>query len=258
MSASTNWAYTPGQPPQPQSVPDLTGEFYTTVLRRLHTELRPSSYLEIGTQFGDSLAFVACPSIAIDPGFHMKTNVIGTKSICAFYQMQSDDYFARHDPKAVLGGPIEMAFLDGMHRCEFLLRDFINVERHAKWNSVVILHDCIPVETTIAERARGGTPVEESRKGWWLGDVWRTLLALMRRRPDLRIVVLDAPPSGLVCITNLDPDSTVLADNYADAVDEMLGWSLYEIGLSKFHAMVGLQSTANFDTNEKITRRFWL
>jgi hypothetical protein len=29
-----------------------------------------------------------------------------------------------------------------MHYAEFLLRDFINIERHVTRNSLVILHDC--------------------------------------------------------------------------------------------------------------------
>jgi hypothetical protein len=151
-----------------------------------------------------------------------------------------------------------MAFLDGMHRCEFLLRDFMNTERHCRRNAVVALHDCVPVEIENAERVHTGRGVFEYRKGWWLGDVWRTLLALKRRRPDLRITVLDSPPSGLACITNLDPESTVLSDDYPAIVEEMLSWSLREIGLRAFREMVGMEPTACLDTHEKITRRFWL
>jgi hypothetical protein len=241
-----------------KSVPDLTGESYIAVLKRFHQELRPKSYMEIGTAKGDSLGFVDCPAIAIDPGFNVATNVVGRKSICAFYQMPSDLYFERHDPKAILGGPVEMAFLDGMHRSEFLLRDFMNTERHCKKNSVVFMHDCLPVETEIVHRVNRVQFIEAHRKGWWLGDVWRTLLALKRHRVDLRIAVLNAPPSGLVCITNLDPNSTALAANYAGVVDEMLSWSLEEIGVEKFHQMVDVEPTSNFDSGEKITRRFWL
>ena len=55
---------------------------------------------------------------------------IGTKPICAIYRATSDDYFARFNPQAALGATVELAFLDGMHLCEFLLRDFLNVERN--------------------------------------------------------------------------------------------------------------------------------
>jgi hypothetical protein len=241
-----------------EATPDLDGEDYLVVLQRLHAGLKPRTYLEIGTSVGNSLRLASCAAVAIDPAFQLTQDVVGTKPLCALYQMPSDRYFAQHDPKAVLGGPVEMAFLDGLHRCEFLLRDFINTERHCRKNAVVMLHDCVPVETTIAERVDEGRAAYAHRRSWWLGDVWRTLLALKRRRPDLRITVLDAAPSGLACVTNLDPRSTALADDYAAIVEEMLSWSLREIGLRPFREMIDLESTSCLDTHEKITRRFWL
>jgi hypothetical protein len=244
---------------QARSIPDLPGQDHAIVLRNLHEALRPRTYLEIGTSQGNSLRLVDCASVAVDPRFQLSADVIGTKPQCAFYQMTSDRYFEHHDPKLVLGGPIDLAFLDGMHHCEVLLRDFINTERHCRKNSVVILHDCVPVETSLTERSRTGETietVEPHRHNWWLGDVWRTLLALKRHRRDLSITALDAPPSGLVCITGLDPQSTVLDDAYAAIVVDMLSWSLDEIGLAQFLRMIDLESTARVDTPEKIRRRF--
>ena len=51
--------------------------------------------------------------------------------------------------------------------------------------------------------------------------MWKTVDMLMRYRPDLDIVALDAPPTGLVVIRNLDPSSSVLNDNYDRIVDEL-------------------------------------
>jgi hypothetical protein len=240
------------------SLADLTGAEYIDVLKLFHRELRPQRYLEIGTAEGDSLAFVACPTIAIDPEFRLRPQALNGKLICAFYRMASDRFFEQHDPKAILGGPLDMAFIDGMHLCEFLLRDFINVERHCKRNSIILMHDCVPVETLIADRVNRQLSVEPHRKGWWIGDVWRTLVALKNRRPDLRVTVLDAFPTGLVCVTNLDPSSSTLADGYDAIVEEMLSWKLDDIGLAEFHRMVNVEPTSVVDSAEKITRRFWL
>jgi len=74
------------------------------------------------------------------------------RSRLGLYQMPSDAFFAHYSPTALVGTPIEMAFLDGLHRCEYLLRDFINTERHCKPNSIVALHDCLPVEAAITGR----------------------------------------------------------------------------------------------------------
>ncbi len=241
-----------------ESLPDLTGEPYIEVLRRFHKELRPRSYLEVGSLYGDSLVFVECPAIAVDPEFQLRSPVIGQKSICAFFQMTSDAFFADFDPKAIFGRPIEMAFLDGMHRCEYLLRDFANTERHCKRNSIIFLHDCVPVESPIVERVNKMESIEAHRKGWWLGDVWRTIVALKRYRTDLRITILDAFPSGLACVTNLNPGDTILSANYDSIVEDMLSWSLRDIGIAAYHKMIAIEPTSDFDTHEKITRRFWL
>ncbi len=242
-----------------QSVPDLVGEPYGLVLRRFHQALRPKSYLEIGTLYGDSLSFVECPAIAVDPALdNLRPGFIGGKEVCALFQMPSDRFFARYDPKAILGTPVDMAFLNGMHRCEFLLRDFANTGRHCRRNSVIFLHDCIPVELAIAERVHPGQVIEPHRNDWWVGDVWRALPALIRRRPDLQITVLDAAFSGLACISNLNPGSTVLFDDYPRIVSEMLSWSLEEIGLRNYHVMLEIEPTSAFDTDEKIASRFWL
>ncbi len=61
-------------------------------------------------------------------------------------------FFARHDLGGLLGKPISMAFLDGMHHFEYLLRDFINTEKHCSSNSVILLHDCLPTDRHVARR----------------------------------------------------------------------------------------------------------
>ncbi len=247
-----------GQPPAPAVAPDLRGAAYLDILRLLHRALNPRRYLEIGSLRGDSLVLAECPTISIDPKFEITRDVIGKKSQIHFYQMSSDRFFEDFDPKAILGGPLDMAFLDGMHLCEFLLRDFANIEKACKRNAVVMLHDCVPVEAAIAKRTFTEKTILPVHHNWWTGDVWRTLLLLIRRRPDLRITVLDAQPTGLACITNLDPDSTFIDDNYADLVAEMLSWSLEEIGVPALLEALRVTSTSELDSAEKLYRRFWL
>ena len=240
-------------------VPDHAGENYLAVLRRLHEQLRPETYLEIGCDKGVSLALAQCASVAIDPHPQIQVETaIGTKPVCAIYQMTSDAFFAHRDPKTVLGGPIDLAFLDGMHWCEFLLRDFINTERHSRKNSVIMLHDCLPVEQPMAERIHTGFSIRERHKNSWTGDVWRTALLLRRRRPDLQITAYDAGPTGLVCITNLSPGSTVLSDNYASLVREMMAQPLEDLGIEALFEELGVEPTSAIRDHETISARFWL
>lgn len=240
-------------------VQDHRGENYLVVLRRLHETLKPKTYLEIGCDRGLSLEAAQCASIGIDPGHHIDAErAIGTKPVCAIYRTTSDAFFAEYTPEAILGGPLEMAFLDGMHLCEYLLRDFINVERHSKRNSVIVLHDCLPVEWPMAERKHARMPIREHHKHSWTGDVWRTALLLKRRRPDLEITAYAAPPTGLVCITNLDARSTVLLDDYHGCVRQMMSQSLRDIGIDALFAEMCVEPTSALGDRAAISQRFWL
>ena len=242
-------------------MPDLPGEHYSIVLHRLHAVLQPQSYLEIGTADGSSLALAQCASIAVDPHFHLGDrlpSLLDRPSI-AFYAAASDDFFARHNPAVLLGSPVEMAFLDGMHHCEVLLRDFINTERSCRRGSLVIMHDCLPVEASIATRVPGQQPpLQPHREGWWCGDVWRTVLLLKRRRPDLNIVVLDANPTGLAIVTELSPDCMVLADAYESCVAEMMSWELQQIGLNNLFAELDVRPTASLSVPDQIGAQYRL
>ena len=245
-----------------QGVPDLAGEHYLVTLQRLHTMLEPKTYFEIGTLQGSSLAQARCASLAVDPGFQIaetNLNELLAKPEIHFYRMRSDDFFAKHSPSNILGGPVDLAFLDGMHRCEYLLRDFMNTERHCKSNSIIALHDCLPVEAALATRVpyaiRADAP---HRKDWWAGDVWRTSLLLRRHRPDLHMSVLDCSPTGLVLITNLDPMSNILSDKYAGFVEAMMSWDLSDIGIGNLFSEMKVMPTTSLATSEDITGRFWL
>jgi len=246
------------QAQHPVSVPDHKGAYYLEVLTRVHQWLAPTTYLEIGTQTGDSFVIANCASVAVDPNFRLGTrDFVGKKPFCALYQMSGDTFFRRHDPTRIFGGPIDLAFLDGLHYCECLLRDFANTERHCRRNSVIALHDCVPVDLAIADRA-GAPPIEPHRQDWWAGEAWCTLLALRKHRPDLAFTVVDAPPTGLALVTNLDPQSTVLTDNYAAIVGEMMSLSLEQMGFKRLFSTIGLEPTSVIDTKEKMSRRFWL
>jgi hypothetical protein len=244
------------------SMPDLTGTYYTQILATLHETLHPKTYLEIGVETGSTLAVARCASIGIDPEFQFGdidlVKQITAKPSLMLYQMASDAFFAQFNPTVLFGAPIDMAFLDGMHRCEYLLRDFINTERHCRANSVVALHDCVPLEMPMAQRVRGLGAIDPRRRNMWTGDVWRTALLLKRVRPSLAITVVDAAPTGLVLITNLDPRSTVLSDGYAGFVRQMMGWSLEEITLPGYYREIGVESAQNLHLHEDITARFWM
>lgn len=202
------------------SRPRHRGTGYRKLLRRLHALQRPRSYLEIGTAAGKTLALARCASIAIDPRFRLAYDVQAGKPACHLFETTSDAFFAAHNPTALFGGPVDLAFIDGMHHFEFALRDFMNVEAHCRPDSLIVLHDCLPVDDHMARR----NPRDRAHAALahypnaWAGDTWKTLWILRRCRPDLGIFAFDAPPSGLVVVTRLDPGSDLLKRRYEELV----------------------------------------
>ncbi len=244
------------------SVSDLGGEHYLSTLARVHEALSPKTYLEIGVFTGSAFALSTCASIAVDPEFRIDAAGVGgplsRKPMVAFYQKTSDEFFETVNACGVLGSHLDFAFLDGMHLCEYLLRDFANAERLCHQRSVIALHDCLPVDNVMAERQPNiriipGNP----RAGWWSGDVWRTALLLKRRRPQLRMTVLDSSATGLVLVSGLNPaDRSLLAD-YDSHVTEMMSWQLEDIGIEALFAELQVTSTSTVATASAMLDKLW-
>ncbi|MBN8940541.1 MAG: class I SAM-dependent methyltransferase [Rhizobiales bacterium] len=223
---------------------------YLQVLSHIAHIGKARSYLEIGTNEGFSLAGIPCASIAIDPQFVLKRDVIGNKPICLMYQCTSDDFFRRHDPKALLGGPIDLAFLDGMHLYEYLLRDFINTEKNCETASIIALHDCLPPTAEMTTRTRREALQNPKFRTYWTGDVWKTAAILQKYRPDLKLTFLDAPPTGLLLCTNLDPRSTLLSERYDEIVAEFAPRGDDYSRLRDFIAAVKVTPTSAVETRQ--------
>jgi hypothetical protein len=242
------------------AIPEHAGEDYQMMVALLHLHLQPKRYLEIGVLNGDTLALAECSSIAIDPNLEINQDVIGAKASCLFFQIGSDAFFSSYDPKLLLGGPIDMALIDGRHLFEYVLRDFINVERSMKTNSVLLLNECIPTDAHICRRRFEDETFagESSHSDWWTGDVWKAVVTLKTVRPDLRIHAFNAPPTGLVAITNFNPASKVLAERYFDITTQFRKMSLQQYGVEKYMQELGIEDTNTISTFEDIAELFWL
>lgn len=196
--------------------------------------LSPRSYIEIGTNTGLSLKAFNCDALCIDPIFQIEHDIFQKRRRLFCFQMTSDEFFQQHSIRHYLSGGPDIAFLDGMHRFEYLLRDFINTERECHDRSIILLHDCLPTNERMAERVPRIDEAEAPEtRGFWTGDVWRMLLILRKYRPDLRLLVLDCPPTGLVACTRLDPGSEILSRNYYTIVDEFAQLELERYGLDQ-------------------------
>lgn len=199
-------------------------------LRGLHKSSANRNYLEIGVNDGRSLTLSRVPSIAIDPAFKVVTEI---RCDVHLAKATSDDFFARNNPLAHLKGgrhplrnlrrgrsplghwrrtTLDLSFIDGMHLFEYALRDFINIEQHSDWASVIVFDDMLPRNVDEAARDR--------HTNAWTGDVYKVIEILNRYRPDLVTVLVDTEPTGQLVIFGADPSNTVLKDKYDEIIAE--------------------------------------
>ena len=196
-------------------------ENYLDVLKRLHGELVPNIYLEIGVRHGRSFALSTCESIGVDPLPEIEDDLDGNKRIIT---RSSDDFFELYADSLFQNQHIDFAFIDGMHLFEFALRDFINIERYSTNNTVVVIDDVFPNHILQAERLR--------QTAVWTGDIWKLGYCLAQWRTDLTLHYIDAYPTGLMVVTGLNSKNRILTENYNLIVREYKHKNL-DLGLSK-------------------------
>lgn len=175
---------------------------YLDVLADLHQQLDPRLYLEIGIRHGRSLRLARCPAVAIDP----QPEADPLPPTVQLHTCTSDDFFFFHANAAAGRGGFDLAFIDGMHLSDFVLRDFMHVEALMAPGGCIVIDDVLPNHPVQAQRDR------QSRV--WTGDVWRFGALLAEQRPDLVLTWLDTAPTGLLLVTRLDPHNRVLWDRY--------------------------------------------
>lgn len=192
----------------------LTGKFYLEYLKAFHEWLTPKTYVETGVFTGSSITLVneKTQAVGIDPEPKIANPLSNNTTI---YPLTSDDFFATHDLNEIFNSqPVELAFIDGLHIFEAALKDFINIEKYSTDETVVIFHDCVPLNKITSQRERVTS--------FWSGDVWKVVLCLKKYRPDLTIFTIPAPPTGLCVVTKLNPDSHILTDNYPQILEEFV------------------------------------
>jgi hypothetical protein len=191
----------------------MPGEDYRGVLKRFHDWLAPDRYMEIGVENGESMALSKTPviSVGIDPYPKIEFNLNSNTRI---FEITSDEFFSTMDVQAILGGPVDLALVDGLHLFEQTFMDFINVEKYSRPTSVILVHDTLPLDRITSGRKR--------TTQFWSGDVWKIVPCLKAYRTDLTVVNIATPPTGLLAVTNLNPESDILERNYDQILDEFL------------------------------------
>ncbi|KAB7784371.1 hypothetical protein F8B43_2404 [Methylorubrum populi] len=70
--------------------------------------------------------------------------------------------------------------------------------------------------------------------------------------------MIDAPPTGLLLITNLNPGSKKLGDEYFSIVQEWRDIELASYGLDKLFSDAQLIPTSSIERREDMSRYFWI
>jgi hypothetical protein len=187
------------------TVERLPGPSYLHWLQHFHSKLKPALYLEIGVESGLSLQYAEDPTLAIgvDPEPHI---IHPIKCYSKIVKSTSDKFFE------TFTGRVNLAFIDGLHYYDQVLRDFINVERVAEEGCVILFHDVYPVIPVTAKR--------EWDCKYWAGDTWKVFPILQKYRPDLQIKTIPTFPTGLGVITNVNPHSQILINKFDDIIEE--------------------------------------
>ena len=190
-------------PPGTDAEEAIAGERpYLDVLREIHHGLQPELYIEIGVRHGRSLQLASQAAIGVDPAPEIKVSLLASTQV---FTATSDAFF-RDTAANVMPSAPDLAFIDGMHLFEYALRDFMNVERLASPNTIVVIDDIYPSHPIQAARTR------QTRV--WTGDVWKLQVCLAEYRPDLVLLALNTAPTGLLVVAGLNPSSRVLWDQY--------------------------------------------
>jgi predicted O-methyltransferase YrrM len=179
-------------------------------LMALHRDLAPGGYLEIGVEYGTTLAMAHCPAVGIDPCPAITAKLAERHQLA---RMTSEDFFELERVDTWVPS-IDLALIDGLHRLENALLDFMYVERHAHPGTVILVDDVFPNNVVQARRQR------ESRH--WVGDVWKIAGILDRHRPDLMVIPVDTEPTGMLMVLGADPTSTTLWNVFDDLLEREL------------------------------------
>lgn len=169
----------------------------TASARRIVEALRAvggSRYLEIGIQSGLTLESVrADVVVGVDP--EHRVNLARLPSHVRIHTVGSDEFFAR---SMSTDGPttdsFDVVFVDGLHTFEQSYRDVINAFSVLSGCGVVIVDDTVPTSRFAALPDRQTAKQLQRDQGFasldWMGDVFRTVLAIRRFHPTIAVATV--------------------------------------------------------------------
>jgi len=164
------------------------------VIQEIIDRISAKTYIEIGVREGIVFEKVNCDlKIGIDPCPPYKQEFSEKER---YVNSESDEFFNGSEPPFILKEGIDVAFIDGLHEYEQVVRDVKHCLKYLNTDGFIVVHDCNPAKEVYSTK---GYSYDEARKnaeclgleweGPWNGDVWKAI-AELRKRDDIQIFVL--------------------------------------------------------------------
>lgn len=147
------------------------------------------SYLEIGTLAGDCFKQIEINNkISVDPVKRFPS---------LDYEMTSDEFFI------INNRTFDIIFIDGLHLEEQCTKDIFNSLSVLNPNGTIVIHDCLPLKEEYID-----PKMAEKVTGPWWGTVFRSIIELRYKNPELQLNVIDTD-CGCGIIRKTKPFQTV-------------------------------------------------
>ena len=131
-------------------------------------------YLEIGTQYGNSINKVYCEiKHTVDPV------MINRPVDAKFFNMTSDEFFRDLSFDELY----DIIFIDGLHHADQVLTDICNSGARIASDGCLVVHDLLPA-AEINQKVPRECQV-------WNGDAWKAFYLLLKGNYDLSLEVHD-------------------------------------------------------------------
>lgn len=157
------------------------------IIQRLGAD---SSYLEIGVERGLTFeAVTAKKKVGVDP--HPLFWGGSRPEGASVFKGYSDQFFAALGERV----SFDLVFVDGLHDARQAYSDFVNACRYSSSNGVVVIDDVLPSDGPSAMPNRRASDLSKKQANIhhtrWYGDVWKVLLLLLTKYPEILISVLE-------------------------------------------------------------------
>ena len=147
-------------------------------------------YLEIGIEYGYTFSNTHfLHKVGIDPDPKCDTKIAGSE----IFTNTSDSYFENINVRTddvsdnLKQCNFDVVFIDGMHHCENVLRDFNNSINKLTKNGIIFVDDCIPLNYNEQLKIPRKHFYEKGILKYgeeWTGDVWKFLYHLLKNYKD--------------------------------------------------------------------------